>query len=1233
MKKKLKKIISMVLVLVMMSGIVVEYGPMTSVKADDGENSETMLQINDEKSELDTVALGKNVFCDRTYTFVSYPTCLEGVEYVRTSLDSGTSVQALKSGWIYVLTNIYGRGNSQAEVLRGLNYERLNVAPWSLWMGSTDILGVYEKYVYAGETLSLDKFAIVFASETQLDFSGNGYTKPDSELAIMKSEDGLSVNNIQYGVNIFSNRTYTFYTVPYFLSGKNYICSPMRNSTTLTLTAEKAGYMYMMTTVSDDTLSQSETLINQGFKEIVVPDVKLYSNQGEVRYLYEKYVGVGDTVTYTQDAIPIFSGELVTGEMAVLEPEDGGQAAKVEPKTRAFTDRFYYLGDDLPGALMGQSFIRGSMTNGATATVTKAGKVYVGVPTNLSALIDTVVADGFTKTTYHSFAVGGLSISEDMQLYEKYVDVGDTITYTKWIVIFYGAIPEEDYDVLAYQNPSTSVVVSNPETGMTDAPEESVYERLFQGIATLERTSNGRLWATWMSGGPSEFDLDNYIIGVYSDDDGKTWTDPAFLIWSPEDDVALHDSALHVLADGSLAVTWASHTNEGGWQGFPVTFISICENPDAENPVWSEPKYLMEGVNANDWTELESGELLSVQFMGNTHDTLEIYSSLDGGYSWTYKGFTRKYGAELCESMIVEMEDGSLRLLTRVNSNSYGILESYSYDGGVNWTVPETCDLVGPCSKFYIGRLSTGELLLVNHYEYSGRNNLTVMLSEDDGETWPYKLLLDDRTAVTYPDVVEAEDGTIYVLYDYDRYSTGQILLTKLTKDDIKAGEFQSDVAQQRMIISKVEWEGAEVSDNMNKIDLSNAMTSASSNYNTANSAHAAFDGNDDTRWCASNNSFPQTLMVDMGEVKGVEKINIKFEQDGEWQYTLRISDDGETWNIYDTNPADIPRQQEYAHEKTASARYVSVEITSGGLNADGYACWASIYEMEILGAEGENYALNQLCMASDSYSYSTTVAAAFDGQYNTKYCASDGSLPQEMKVDLGETYDVGAIYICFEQKSNWDYTLETSLDGVTWETYVASDASAIIEVTETNEAEARYIRLTMNGTTDGAWASVREMEVYSVDKAKENITEDTNGAKIEFCGGSLRMDYTDYDKTSLRFGYKIYLPEGATLNSWSWQYTTTNPNNPVTGKGINKTVNEDGSINANLVITGIPSSYYNLVLTAKMKIEYTLSDGTVCTLEETVVRERSVNQVAENILASEESTQVEKDYATNILE
>lgn len=149
--------------------------------------------------------------------------------------------------------------------------------------------------------------------------------------------------------------------------------------------------------------------------------------------------------------------------------------------------------------------------------------------------------------------------------------------------------------------------------------------------------------------------------------------------------------------------------------------------------------------------------------------------------------------------------------------------------------------------------------------------------------------------------------------------------------------------------------------------------------------------------------------------------------------------------------------------------------------------------------------------------------------------------------------------------------------------------------------------------------------------QAAGNLTQDENGAKIEFRGGSLRMDYEDYEKASMRFGYKIALPEGATLKNWSWKYTTSDPDKILYRKGEKSTVNEDGTINTNLVMTNIPKDYFETDITAKLKIMYTLSDGTVCTLEEDAFWSRSVKRVVENIMASSTATQEEKDYATNL--
>jgi hypothetical protein len=50
------------------------------------------------------------------------------------------------------------------------------------------------------------------------------------------------------------------------------------------------------------------------------------------------------------------------------------------------------------------------------------------------------------------------------------------------------------------------------------------------------------------------------------------------------------------------------------------------------------------------------------------------------------------------------------------------------------------------------------------------RSHMTVFVSDDDGATWKGGLLLDERES-SYPDGIQAEDGTLFIIYDHQRYT------------------------------------------------------------------------------------------------------------------------------------------------------------------------------------------------------------------------------------------------------------------------------------------------------------------------------------------------------------------------------------------------------------------------------------------------------------------------------
>ena len=96
----------------------------------------------------------------------------------------------------------------------------------------------------------------------------------------------------------------------------------------------------------------------------------------------------------------------------------------------------------------------------------------------------------------------------------------------------------------------------------------------------------------------------------------------------------------------------------------------------------------------------------------------------------------------------------------------------------------------------------------MNHYNFIGRNNLTAQRSTDDGVTWNEGLLLDERASVSYPDGVQDKDGLVWITYDRDRQSTGEILLAKFREEDVAAGRDVSGKVSLRQVVNRLEKPG-----------------------------------------------------------------------------------------------------------------------------------------------------------------------------------------------------------------------------------------------------------------------------------------------------------------------------------------------------------------------------------------------------------------------------------------
>lgn len=349
--------------------------------------------------------------------------------------------------------------------------------------------------------------------------------------------------------------------------------------------------------------------------------------------------------------------------------------------------------------------------------------------------------------------------------------------------------------------PAGALARKAPRVILNPGPEYGGRVRMFQGIPGIERAANGRLWATWYGGGRGE-DRHNYVLLATSGDDGGTWTKP-MLIVDPDGDgpVRAFDPCLWHDPSGRLWLFWAQRPG-----GTAALWAITTDDSGAASPTWSAPQLVGDGILMNKPLARADGTRLLPVANWHHEGSAGILASSDRGKTWSRLGGATvpdPKQRDCDEHMLVERRDGSLWMLIRTK---YGIGESASADGGRTWSDAVPSAIGHTTSRFFIRRLASGALLLIKHgplAERTGRSHLTAYLSGDDGKTWAGGLLLDERKGVSYPDGVQAPDGTVYVIYDFDRLGAKTILLAAFAEADVRAGKPVSGKTRLRQLVNQ----------------------------------------------------------------------------------------------------------------------------------------------------------------------------------------------------------------------------------------------------------------------------------------------------------------------------------------------------------------------------------------------------------------------------------------------
>ena len=128
-------------------------------------------------------------------------------------------------------------------------------------------------------------------------------------------------------------------------------------------------------------------------------------------------------------------------------------------------------------------------------------------------------------------------------------------------------------------------------------------------------------------------------------------------------------------------------------------------------------------------------------------------------------------GGGAIQPSLAAKKDGSIVILLRDNGPApKRLMTSNSNDGGFTWSSVVDSDVPNPGTAADVVVLKSGNWALVCNDIEDGRHRLSVLLSKDEGKTWPYKKVIVNgvpNSAVRghYPAIIQGSDGMIHISY------------------------------------------------------------------------------------------------------------------------------------------------------------------------------------------------------------------------------------------------------------------------------------------------------------------------------------------------------------------------------------------------------------------------------------------------------------------------------------
>ncbi len=318
------------------------------------------------------------------------------------------------------------------------------------------------------------------------------------------------------------------------------------------------------------------------------------------------------------------------------------------------------------------------------------------------------------------------------------------------------------------------------------------------GVAGIEQTGPDDLWVTYYEGGPKEPHPENRVALSRSRDRGQTWSAPQVVV-DPPGSIAAWDPGLwrdpagglwlfYNLADHDMGRV---HSSRHGRRVDPTTgelgearpllpdlnFFGLNRPTLLPNGDWAMPVVVLENQNKPD----------KVWYFRRPQK-IGVALSSDGGGSWRLSATVTSPDRFINENILYVMNDGRLRMMARTRTGR--IWETFSDDNGESWDEPRASTVPNPNSRFFIGKMRDGRVVLFNNPSdvpdigHHARTSIVLAVSNDDGSSWSADRVIAAGQWIAYPDAVEDPSGGLHVIYDTGRQN---VVYCFLAPEDLAA--------------------------------------------------------------------------------------------------------------------------------------------------------------------------------------------------------------------------------------------------------------------------------------------------------------------------------------------------------------------------------------------------------------------------------------------------------------